>query len=47
MKITSRTEYGIRVLITLARAPDDTCQPLSEIARQEKLPHAYLRADHR
>ncbi len=42
MKITSRTEYGMRVLITLARAPEDTCQSLSEIARQEKLPHPYL-----
>ncbi|HEY6607888.1 MAG TPA: Rrf2 family transcriptional regulator [Candidatus Limnocylindria bacterium] len=42
MKITSRTEYGMRILITLARADEDTCQPLSEIARQEKLPHAYL-----
>lgn len=42
MKITTRTEYGIRVLVTLARAADDGCQPLSEIARREKLPHAYL-----
>jgi Rrf2 family protein len=42
MKITTRTEYGIRVLITLARAADEGCQPLSEIARREKLPHAYL-----
>jgi len=46
MKITTRTEYGIRVLVTLARGPEgaeeDRCQSLSEIARREKLPHAYL-----
>jgi Rrf2 family protein len=42
VKITTRTEYGIRVLITLARSGDEGCQPLSEIARREKLPHAYL-----
>jgi Rrf2 family protein len=46
MKITTRTEYGIRVLVTLARGSDggadDRCQSLSEIARLEKLPHAYL-----
>ena len=43
MKISTRTEYGIRVLVTLARlGPDDTCLSLTEIARREKLPHAYL-----
>jgi Rrf2 family transcriptional regulator, cysteine metabolism repressor len=43
MKITTRTEYGIRVLVTLARgAEEDRCQSLTEIARREKLPHAYL-----
>lgn len=42
MKITSRTEYGIRILIALARGSDDACQPLAEIARREKLPHPYL-----
>jgi cysteine desulfurase len=42
VKITTRTEYGIRVLVTLARSADEGCQPLSEIARREKLPHAYL-----
>lgn len=42
MKISSRTEYGIRILITLARIEDDSCLSLSEIAKREKLPHAYL-----
>jgi Rrf2 family protein len=42
MKITTRTEYGIRILVRLAREAEEGCQPLSEIARREKLPHAYL-----
>jgi Rrf2 family protein len=42
MKISTRTEYGLRVLVTLARVEDDTCLSLTEIARREKLPHAYL-----
>ena len=42
MKISSRTEYGIRVLVTLARASEERCLSLTEIARREKLPHAYL-----
>jgi len=42
VKISTRTEYGIRVLVTLARQPAAACLPLSEIARREKLPHAYL-----
>jgi Rrf2 family protein len=42
MKISTRTEYGIRVLVVLARADDDACLSLSEISRREKLPHAYL-----
>jgi Rrf2 family protein len=42
MKITTRTEYGIRVLVALARAEDGSCLSLAEIARREKLPHAYL-----
>jgi Rrf2 family protein len=42
MKISTRAEYGIRVLVTLARADDDRCLSLAEIARREKLPHAYL-----
>ena len=42
MKISTRTEYGIRVLIALARVQDDRCLSLTEIAKREKLPHAYL-----
>jgi Rrf2 family protein len=43
MKISTRTEYGLRVLVTLARlGPDDACLSLTEIAKREKLPHAYL-----
>ena len=42
MKISTRTEYGIRVLVTLARAEDARCLSLTEIAKREKLPHAYL-----
>ena len=42
MKISTRTEYGIRVLLALARTEDGACLSLAEIARREKLPHAYL-----
>ncbi len=42
MKISTRTEYGVRVLVTLARIDDDAPLSLKEIARREKLPHAYL-----
>jgi Rrf2 family transcriptional regulator, cysteine metabolism repressor len=43
MKISTRTEYGIRVLVTLAcNEGAERCLSLAEIARREKLPHAYL-----
>ena len=43
MKISTRTEYGLRVLITLAGVrADDPCMSLTQIAKKEKLPHAYL-----
>jgi Rrf2 family protein len=42
MKISTRTEYGLRVLVTLARVDDESCLSLTEIAKREKLPHAYL-----
>ena len=43
MKISTRTEYGIRILVTLARiGKDDACISLTQIAKREKLPHAYL-----
>ena len=42
MKITTRTEYGVRVLVTLARRHGDGPISLTGIAKAEKLPHAYL-----
>jgi Rrf2 family cysteine metabolism transcriptional repressor len=42
MKISTRTEYGIRVLVTLARQHENGPISLAGIARAEKLPHAYL-----
>ena len=42
MKISTRTEYGIRVLLTLARTDGEVCLSLTEIAKRERLPHAYL-----
>jgi Rrf2 family cysteine metabolism transcriptional repressor len=42
MKISTRTEYGIRVLVTLARQSDAGPISLAGVARVEKLPHAYL-----
>ncbi len=42
MKLSMRAEYGIRVLVALARASDGAPRPLAALARTEKLPHAYL-----
>jgi Rrf2 family protein len=42
MKISTRTEYGVRVLVTLARRASEGPLSLTGIARAEKLPHAYL-----
>jgi len=42
MKISTRTEYGIRILVVLAAADGEKCLSLAEIARRDKLPHAYL-----
>ncbi len=42
MKISTRTEYGIRVLLTLARRHGEGPISLSGVAKAEKLPHAYL-----
>lgn len=42
MKLSTRAEYGIRVLVALAHAPDDKPSPLTAIARVEKLPHPYI-----
>lgn len=42
MKISMRTEYGLRVLVQLARHEGQGPLSLACIARDEKLPHAYL-----
>jgi Rrf2 family protein len=42
MKLSTRAEYGIRLLVALARAHEDGPLPLAAVARTEKLPHAYL-----
>lgn len=42
MKLSTRAEYGIRVLVALARAEGSGPQSLATVARAEKLPHAYL-----
>jgi Rrf2 family protein len=42
VKLSTRAEYGIRVLVALARAEGTGPQSLSAVARAEKLPHAYL-----
>jgi Rrf2 family protein len=42
MKLSTRAEYGIRVLLALARAEGEAPVSLATIARTERLPHAYL-----
>lgn len=42
MKISTRSEYGIRVLLALARAEGHEPLSLTSVARSERLPHAYL-----
>ena len=42
MKFSTRSEYGVRVMVTLARIYGDGPLSLSGIARRERLPHAYL-----
>ena len=42
MKISTRSEYGIRVLLALARAEGQEPLSLTSVARSERLPHAYL-----
>ena len=42
MKLSTRAEYGIRVLVALARAEGSGPLSLAAVARSEKLPHAYL-----
>lgn len=42
MKLSTRAEYGIRVLVALAHAGDDRPTSLAGIAKADKLPHAYI-----
>ena len=42
MKITSRTEYGLRAMVYLAGRRDQGPAPLSEIAASEGFPGAFL-----
>jgi Rrf2 family protein len=42
MKLSTRAEYGIRVLVALARAEGSGPISLTTVSRTEKLPHAYL-----
>jgi Rrf2 family protein len=42
VKISTRTEYGVRILVTLARNHGEGPLSLAGISRREKLPHAYL-----
>jgi len=42
MKITSRTEYGLRAMVFLAARTDDTPVPLVEIAGSEGIPGPFL-----
>jgi len=42
MKLSTRSEYGIRVLVALAHADGDRPTSLAGIARADKLPHAYI-----
>ncbi len=42
MKLSTRAEYGIRVLVALAKADGERPTSLAGIARADKLPHAYI-----
>lgn len=42
MKLSTRVEYGIRVLVALAHADGERPTSLAGIARADKLPHAYI-----
>ena len=42
MKISTRTEYGMRILLELARHEGEGPVSLAGVARRERLPHAYL-----
>lgn len=42
IRFSTRGEYGIRMMMDLARRYGDGPQPLSEVARHEALPATYL-----
>ncbi len=42
MKVSTRAEYGVRLLVALARAETSGPVSLTTVSRVEKLPHAYL-----
>lgn len=42
MKLSTRVEYGIRVLVVLAHADGERPTSLAGIAKADKLPHAYI-----
>jgi len=42
VKLSTRAEYGIRVLVALAQADGDRPTSLAGIAKADKLPHAYI-----
>lgn len=42
MKLSTRAEYGIRVLVVLAHADGARPTSLAGIAKADKLPHAYI-----
>jgi Rrf2 family protein len=42
MMFSTKAEYGIRVMVELARSPDEQPVPLAEIADRGGLPLAYL-----
>jgi len=42
MKLSTRAEYGIRVLVALTHADPERPTSLAGIAKADKLPHAYI-----
>ncbi|PIS04558.1 MAG: transcriptional regulator, partial [Candidatus Buchananbacteria bacterium CG10_big_fil_rev_8_21_14_0_10_42_9] len=42
MKFSTKAEYGIRALIALAKQGDKEPYSLPQIAREQKIPRAYL-----
>lgn len=44
MKLSKRTEYGLRAVVALARLPDGAYAQSKDLARQEHLPNKFLEA---